>query len=491
MTSKTNLAMKKIEKSFYLAITILIVLSLVSCSQETADKPLLSEKPLELDINNEISDISNGWVMDVSGMFSYKEYYPINGIELYFEPLIGCPDNMVLYKGEVDGKEMYGYMDTDFNVLSEPINEMPMIFQYGYANLRTNYQNKIMDKTFNVINDRGDSAIIQGDSVLYVDWNYWPIDKPRIISGIDRDSFLVPYTVTHNIETGEQLPIPHFTGFKTISDAYDETGSADECYVIPPIFIVVNSFSDGLAPIIHNDGFAFINEQGKIVIDNGYDSLYQEFIDGVALVSIHEGIRDGEVVDGICIIDKEGNELTDFYMYMLGFQDGFAVCCIKGGQWTYFDTKGKRINEVDYFEANSFSEGIGRVRFQDGFTFIDTNGNRISGSLYDEAKDFGDGKAAVKVGDMWGYIGKDGVYSIKPQYRFASSFSNGYALIKDHLDTPGVIIDEMENRYLEELQITRLTKFNDDGYAIALTNRIVNGVMESTYYMIHSENYDR
>jgi len=482
--------MLKINKLISLIIIGSIVFLLASCSQKTEDISVISKTPPDLNIMAEIYDTTNGWIADKSGMFSYKEYHPIKGIDLYFDTKVGCPDNMVLYKSEVDGNKMYGYMDTDFNVLSEPINERPMIFQYGYALLSKDYRHKVMDRAFNIVDERGFSSIVQGDSILYIDWHYYPVDEPRIIGGIDRDTYLIPYTITHNKETGELLPIP-LTGFKKINDVYDKDVAPDDNFVIPANFIVTNGFSDGLAPIIYNDGFAFINEEGAIVIDNSYDSYYQLFIDGVAIVSTHDREINGELESGLCIIDKEGNELTDLYICIESYKDGYAACCIKGGQWTYFDTKGKSINEVDYFEVNTFSEGIGRVRFQDGYSFIDTDGNQIGGSLFENASDFSDGMAAVQVNGLWGYIGKDGLYKIDSKYRSASSFDNGFAIVKVRVDSPGVIIDEMENRYLEELGITRLTRFNDDGYAIALTNRIVNGIMETTYYMIHSENYDR
>lgn len=483
------LIMNKMKKIIMVAVILSTVTVPTSCSRDSEDKPLLSESSPLLDVSTELPEYA-GWETDESGMFTYKEYVPVNGCEIYFEPKVGCPDNMVLYKSNVDDKEMYGYMDTNFHVLSEPINELPMIFQYGYAVLVQDHRSKVMDRDFSIVDESGFSTIIKGDSVLFVNWHFYPVEEPRIITGIDRDKYLVPYTITHNKETGEALPIP-ITGFKTVNDAYDGDIAPEDNFAFPPDYIVVDGFFDGLAPIIYNNNFAFINEKGELVIDKDYNSLYRNFENGVAVVSTHDREINGELVNGLCVIDREGNELTDLYNIIGNFKDGYAASSGKNRKWTYLNTRGERINEVDYFKTNTFSNGMGRVKLLEGYSFIDTDGNRIGAPIFEGALDFSDGTAAVKSNGYWGYIGKDGLYRIEPKYLSASSFSNGFALVKDSLGAPGFVIDEMENRYLEELGITRLTRFNDDGYAIALTQKLVNDTMISSYYMIHLENYDR
>ncbi len=138
-----------------------------------------------------------------------------------------------------------------------------MIFQYGYAQLIVDFRPNVMDRDFNIVDKRGFSSIVQGDSILFIDWTFNPVEEPRIINGIDRDTYLIPYTLTHNKDTGELLLFP-VTGFKTVTDAFDENLAPDDNFAIPPYYAAWDGFSNGLAPVsINDDKLGFINEEGR------------------------------------------------------------------------------------------------------------------------------------------------------------------------------------------------------------------------------------
>ncbi|MDX1358066.1 MAG: hypothetical protein R3232_04480, partial [Clostridia bacterium] len=52
----------------------------------------------------------------------------------------------------------------------------------------------------------------------------------------------------------------------------------------------------------------------------------------------------------------------------------------------------------------------------------------------------------------------------------------------------GYLIDKMQNKYLEHLAISDITKFNENGYALAYSIFEINETtQDKLYYMIHIE----
>src|SRR2546430_14877336 len=80
-------------------------------------------------------------------------------------------------------------------------------------------------------------------------------------------------------------------------------------------------------------------------------------------------------------------------------------------------------------EVPCASEGLGRVKLDDGFGFIDKAGKVVLKG-YKETKGFSEGLAAVadKEG-RWGYTDKVGSLVIPYQYEDAQNFSDGLARV--------------------------------------------------------------
>lgn len=86
------------------------------------------------------------------------------------------------------------------------------------------------------------------------------------------------------------------------------------------------------------------------------------------------------------------------------------------------------------------------------------------------------------------YIDSDGDILFEDRFLYAGDFNHGYAFVIKGFGSPGYVIDKLGNKYLEDLSIYGMTKFNDEGYALAYT--IVDKSetkQERLWYMIHIE----
>ena len=135
---------------------------------------------------------------------------------------------------------------------------------------------------------------------------------------------------------------------------------------VPPRFLHVGDFSDGLAPArsagSSDQKLGYIDRTGRMVIEPQFDQAYS-FSEGLAAVEI--GVR---------------------------FQGSRQVA----GSWGFIDRQGKFAVPARYFMADSFSEGLAAVSLP---------------------------------GTVSGYIDASGVFKIPPRYVVATAFSEGLALV--------------------------------------------------------------
>ena len=214
--------------------------------------------------------------------------------------------------------------------------------------------------------------------------------------------------------------------------------------VIPCIYDAIGNFSEGLAWIRKNELFGYINTKGEEVIPCQYPMLRGSFTTTVSDFS--EGLAriSKEGYDGF--INNKGEEVIpcnlswNFVCPLTGdFKDGLAKIYKGDGKYGYIDTNGKEVIPCQYSEANNFSEGLARVKYQLGLMYIDTTGDDViflDFGEYSEANDFHDGLALFKRREVmnyseekYGFINKKGEEVIPCQYSwFTASFSEGLAL---------------------------------------------------------------
>ena len=205
--------------------------------------------------------------------------------------------------------------------------------------------------------------------------------------------------------------------------------SAEESYIeiVPPKYDAVGNFSEGMAAVMLDGKWGFIDKTGKEVIPPIYSDV-KDFSDGLAPV------RGGQVETfTIGFIDKTGKTIIPQTQWIAGFSEGLALIR-RDGKYCFIDTSGDVAITLTYDNARSFSEGMAAVRIGDSETgkwgFIDKTGAEVVPLIYNYVQDFSDGMAAVLTGDWkWGFIDKTGAEVISPIYPDVDSFSEDLAAV--------------------------------------------------------------
>ena len=233
------------------------------------------------------------------------------------------------------------------------------------------------------------------------------------------------------------------------------------------------TIEDTLHPILLNDKWGFINQEGKVVISPQFDEA-RDVSDGYATV------RTGTLW-GVVQADPPKVVVAPAYATVGNFADGLAPAQLPGGQYGYIDGTGEFAISPQFDFATSFSEGLAAFRLDGLWGFVNTTGaNAIEPSFSDarlfsgglaavetfngwvyvnqsgevvlspsfqvsEAGEFVDGVAPVQTNEGWGYINEQGNPVITPKYDLAGNFSDGRAWVSDDgyigfIDTDGNFI---------------------------------------------------
>ena len=203
--------------------------------------------------------------------------------------------------------------------------------------------------------------------------------------------------------------------------------------------------TDDLAPfvIIEDWYYTYINQNGEFPFTEKYE-VAMPFSEGLAAV----------MVDGVWgFIDTNGTFVIQpqFESSMIGrFNNGLANVVYEVDDtgyplsWIYINTKGEKVLGP-YLSAESFSNGyaeVSGVKAGEGSKsgFIDTNGDFVLEftqgiDTYGPAGAYGDGLfPVIDIGKQYkegtcsiGFMNKDGDWVIEPQFCRVDAFSNGLA----------------------------------------------------------------
>lgn len=185
-------------------------------------------------------------------------------------------------------------------------------------------------------------------------------------------------------------------------------------------------YSDGLVPVKHNGSYSYYDEFAKKQTgEYEYASSYQN---GMAAVC-----KGGKW----CIINKEGNELTeDFYKISTDkngvfMNDSIMVASKNKGTYGVYNAELEKTGEFSADDADVYKGGC--IAFCSGgkWGFADMNGNIVIAPEYDEAKSFSNGLAAVCKNGKWGFINEENQLAIDCFFSQADYFnSKGYCMVK-------------------------------------------------------------
>lgn len=199
-------------------------------------------------------------------------------------------------------------------------------------------------------------------------------------------------------------------------------------YVIPPDYSASIFFAEGLACVQMDDGmFEYIDRFGNSAIDDNFEGA-KNFSSGLA----------GVLIDGKWgFIDTTGTIVIEprFEKVLGDFNEGIAI--VMFGTDTYaIDTNGKIAWPIASGKTESwlpsFKEGLALQWFKrKTYTYIDPNGKTVLELPQAEsAGGFYEGLAVVEVGGKCGYINHEGEFVIEPRFLSAEKFSEGLASVK-------------------------------------------------------------
>ena len=190
---------------------------------------------------------------------------------------------------------------------------------------------------------------------------------------------------------------------------------------------VVQTFYDGMAAVLKNGNWGYINAEGKEVIPCQFSKQYDVCIDR----DDYGFYRDNGYVrnfnEGMVAVPKETSGAKHNYERVL--------------KWGYMNREGQLVVDYIYDEAADFSEGVAWVANENFQGFIDKNGNQVlNGATYfvpDAGMlnyTFHNGLACVvKMDDegnaKYGYINKQGAEVVPCIFDAANPFSEGKASV--------------------------------------------------------------
>ena len=187
----------------------------------------------------------------------------------------------------------------------------------------------------------------------------------------------------------------------------------------------VISFSGGLALAILNGKYGYINKQGVIAISPQFDRA-KAFADGLAWVS-----KNGKPG----YINQQGKMVIQ--LDSLEFPLNFARYVEKNLK----KQEQSKLSEVPKFPsvfAPSFSEGVAPLEHTDAdgyriWGYINKSGNVVIEPVFNHALKFREGFAAIAPAaeagkpTLWGFIDKSGNIAVEPRFNLVSHFSEGLA----------------------------------------------------------------
>ena len=214
---------------------------------------------------------------------------------------------------------------------------------------------------------------------------------------------------------------------------------------IPPQFERASDFHEGLAYVetkMWLDGpIGFIDKTGKIVLPLLRQLDVPRFSEGLAAVLLETGYG---------FIDRTGGTVIEGrYSYAGDFSEGLAWVHTRDDKAGFIDKTGRFvIGPADYglSDDSNFSEGLAMVRMKGGAGYIDRSGRVRIGPKPYNAHRFSGGMARVGVNGKDGYIDRSGRMVIRPQYDLALDFSEGLAVVEvrgrgyGYIDTKGRIV---------------------------------------------------
>ena len=249
-------------------------------------------------------------------------------------------------------------------------------------------------------------------------------------------------------------------------------------------FDMITLVSEGLALVILNNKYGFIDKTGKIIIPMKYVDAFK-FSGGVARVEFNNKWG---------FVNNTGQEVIPVkYDDAFDFSEGLALVSLNN-KYGFIDKTGKIIIPMKYDYAFNFSEGLARVELNKKWGFVNDTDQEIIPIRYDEASDFSEGLASVEFNNKYGFIDKAGKIIVPFKYFYVGAFHNGFA----QLGSLGIGIDgtsDLKYGFIDRIgrevvapQYTSEYDFDEGLATVALDGNY--GLIDTTGKVIVALKYD-
>lgn len=284
--------------------------------------------------------------------------------------------------------KLYGLIDKTGKEIVKPMYESPLEFNNGLANIYQNGKNGFINTSGKVvIKPQYDPfglkyEFSEGLTLVHQKGKYGFINT--------NGKFAIPlkYSNARNFSNGLALI--------AVGDKYgyiDKTGKV----VIKPQYVEGTSFNEGLAAVWLNGKMYIIDKSGKkTAVPKSYFVREQDVFKN-GLLKVYDN-------NGYAFINKNGKRVSKYYRTVLDIHDGLAIVITKAGKFGFVNTTGKEVIAPKYAEASNFNEGLALVKSLGKYGFIDKTGKEVIKPQFEDAMSFSEGLAAVKVNGSWGYI---------------------------------------------------------------------------------------
>lgn len=306
------------------------------------------------------------------------------------EPLLDSPAKFNAGLLPVNDNGLYGYIDTNGDLAIEPQFMYAMPFSEGVATIAMLDENR-GGPVYSLINHTGRTITTFRDG----SGRGWPFYKGAAIVGWSNQKYAVVN------KTGDMVFETQFDKFQGDETTYQ--------------FIF-----DGLIGVCTDGKWGFIDSAGEWIIEAQYEGV-DHFENRLCSVKI-----DGKWG----VIDTTGKVVVEpKYDWYVRFSDDLAAVKIDG-KYGYIDKEGNVAIQPKFIYAMDFVDGVAWVTTEQGEGLIDTEGNWVLKPIYREVRQFSQGLAAVKISDTnWGYVDKTGKLVIEG-YRWTTPFyEDGYAVV--------------------------------------------------------------
>lgn len=274
----------------------------------------------------------------------------------------------------------------------------------------------------------------------------------------------------------EQLIQPDWYAYELLYGSYDEVGAF--------------SSRNGLAAVRKDDGWGYVDQDGKpeiygpyqsadvfvdyaAVVDTKGEAYYMDVSGNVKFTASQFNDAQGNgahikvlrpVIDDMALA-YDGNtwgyySMGTFRRLFGGYMDatlianGVGAVTKDGTNWALIGADGQEITGYDFGQAVTNSRGIlcctdGMFVMQGGkYWLVDVKGNKISQNAYDAVYAFEENSwAAVKKNGKWIFVDDSGKEKELGSFEEAKSFSNGLAAVK--MDGKWGYIDQEGNQAID------------------------------------------